>query len=66
LNYFLPTIKLMGKTWVGAKVRKVYDRSPCQRLLDSPDLGDEAKAELVRRYQNYSSNRRFTGQLMRR
>ncbi|MDR1986110.1 MAG: hypothetical protein LBP88_03935 [Treponema sp.] len=56
LNYFLPTIKLMGKTWVGAKVRKVYDRSPCQRLLASPDLGDQAKAELVRR---------FTGQLMR-
>jgi hypothetical protein len=26
LNYFLPTVKLIDKTRVEAKVRKVYDR----------------------------------------
>jgi hypothetical protein len=56
LNYFLPTSKLIDKTRVGAKVRKVYDppRSPYRRLLASPDLGDEAKAELVRRHTSYN------------
>jgi hypothetical protein len=41
---------------VGAKVRKVYDRprSPYRRLLASPDLSDEVKAELSRRYQSYN------------
>jgi hypothetical protein len=56
LNYFLPTVKLIDKTRVGSKVRKVYDTpmSPYQRLLASPDVGDEAKAELRRRYQTYN------------
>jgi hypothetical protein len=67
LNYFLPTVKLIDKTRVGAKVRKVYDqpRNPYQRLLTS----------LMRPRRNWSggikattrscSNRRFTGRLMR-
>jgi hypothetical protein len=52
----LPTIKLIDKTRVGVKVRKVYaqPRSPYQRLLASPDLSDEVKAELIRRYQSYN------------
>jgi hypothetical protein len=56
LNYFLPTAKLIDKTRMGAKVRKVYDkpRSPYQRLLASPDLADEVKAELRRRYELYN------------
>jgi hypothetical protein len=56
LNYFLPTIKLVDKTRVGSKVRKVYDKpvSPYQRLMASPDLSDAAKAELTRRYQSYN------------
>jgi hypothetical protein len=56
LNYFLPTSKLVDKTRVGAKVRKVYDppRSPYRRLLASPDLAEEVKAELSRRYQSYN------------
>ena len=51
LNYF-PTQKLLGKTRVGAKVKKVYDKNiltPYQRLMLSTDLSDEAKAELARR-----------------
>jgi hypothetical protein len=56
LNYFLPTVKLIDKTRVGAKVRKVYDRHRCpyQRLLASPDLSDEARAKLKRRYESYN------------
>ena len=56
LNYFLPVIKLVGKTRVGSRVRKVYDKpaSPYQRLLASPDLSDQVKAELTRRYQGYN------------
>jgi len=52
LNYFIPTQKLLGKTRVGAKVKKVYDKNiltPCQRLMLSTDLSDEVKAELARR-----------------
>ncbi|GHV06338.1 hypothetical protein FACS189485_14710 [Spirochaetia bacterium] len=56
LNYFLPTIKLINKTRVGSKVRKVYDKpmSPYQRLLLSADIPDTVKAELTRRYQRYN------------
>jgi hypothetical protein len=53
-NYFLPAVKLVGKTRVGAKVRKAYGRqqSPCRRLPASPGLSDKVKAELKRRYQS--------------
>jgi hypothetical protein len=56
LNYFLPTVKLIDKQRAGAKVRKIYDKpmSPYQRLMASPDLSGEAKAELKRRYQQYN------------
>ena len=52
LNYFIPTRKLLGKTRVGAKVKKVCDKNilaPCRRLTLSADLPDEVKAELARR-----------------
>jgi len=57
LNYFMPNIKLLKKTRVGSKIKKVYDKnilSPYQRLLASPDLSDEVKAELTRRYKQYN------------
>jgi hypothetical protein len=56
LNYFLPTVKLIDKSRVGSKVRKVYDKpvSPYQRLMASPDLSVTARAELARRYQTYN------------
>jgi hypothetical protein len=52
----MPTLKLISKTRVGSKIKKVYDKkviSPYQRLLSSPDLCDEAKAELARRMKQY-------------
>jgi hypothetical protein len=56
LNFFMPTIKLIGKTRVGTKIKKVYDKkilSPYQRLMVSSDLSEEVKAELDRRYALY-------------
>jgi hypothetical protein len=41
LNYFMPTRKLLSKTRIGCKIKKVYDAkiiSPYQRLLASPDI----------------------------
>jgi hypothetical protein len=56
LNYFMPTVKLVNKTRIGAKVHKVYDKpmSPYQRLMLSADLSEDAKQELTRRYQSYN------------
>jgi hypothetical protein len=57
LNYFLPAMKLIEKVKVGSRVRKVYEkipRSPCQRLLESPDLPGEVKARLTRRFKRYN------------
>jgi len=56
LNYFIPSQKLLSKTRIGAKVKKVYDKdilSPCQRLMASEDVPEEVKAELGRRLALY-------------
>jgi hypothetical protein len=56
LNFFIPTQKLLSKTRVGSKIKKVYDKniiSPYMRLLDSPDLSDEHKAGLARLMEQY-------------
>jgi hypothetical protein len=57
LNFFMPTLKFISKTRVGSKIKKAYDTkviSPYQRLMASPDLCDEAKAELARRFVLYN------------
>ena len=57
LNYFIPTQKLLSKTRVGSKIKKMYDKnvlSPYQRLVASEDLPDEFKEELVKRYKRYN------------
>jgi hypothetical protein len=52
----MPIMKLVDKTRVGAKVRKMYDKpmSPYQRLMAYPKLPDAVRAELTRRYQSYN------------
>jgi len=53
LNFFMPTIKLISKTRVGSRIKKVYDKkalTPYQRLLASPELSEEVKEELIRRH----------------
>jgi hypothetical protein len=51
-NFFLPQMKLIQKTRVGAKVHKRYDgaRTPYQRLLGSEHLSDEQQQALVAGY----------------
>lgn len=50
-NFFCPTLKLQEKLRVGAKTKRKYQtpQTPCQRLLDSPDLTQEQKAALEAR-----------------
>jgi hypothetical protein len=52
----MPTVKLVDKTRVGGKVRKIYDKpvSPYQRLMGHADLPQDVKLELTRRYQSYN------------
>ncbi len=51
LNFYYPSAKIIKKTRIGARVKKVYDapKSPYQRLLESPDLGEDAKMDLRKR-----------------
>jgi len=48
MNFFQPTLKLIGKEQVGGKVRKRYDtaRTPYQRVLECPQVSDETKTQL--------------------
>jgi hypothetical protein len=52
VNFFQPTMKLLSKTRLGAKVHKVYDmaRTPYQRLLESGTLTPAKRAELAATY----------------
>jgi hypothetical protein len=53
LNYFYPTLRLIAKEKLpSGRYKKIYEKEPkppCQRLLASPDINDECKAELLRR-----------------
>ena len=56
LNYFMPNIKLLSKKRVGTKIKKIYDKkviSSYQRLLASPDLAEDVKVELTKRFEQY-------------
>jgi len=52
VNFFQPTMKLIGKTRQGAKVHKEYAtaQTPYQRLLKSGVLNDSPKAKLATIY----------------
>jgi hypothetical protein len=53
LNYWYPTLRLIAKEkQASGRYKKIYEKvpkTPCQRLLESPELGEEYKAELRRR-----------------
>jgi hypothetical protein len=52
-NYWYPSFRLLDKVkQADGRYKKVYEKSPktpCQRLLESPDVSEESKAELMRR-----------------
>jgi hypothetical protein len=52
LNYFYPSMKLMEKTRIGARVKKRYDvpKTPYQRVLDSPHVPTASKAKLRKQF----------------
>jgi hypothetical protein len=52
VNFFQPSMKVVSKERVGAKVKKRYDvaTTPYQRVLDSPQVTDEVKEALQRAY----------------
>ena len=52
VNFWYPSIKITGKERLeNGRYKKTYDapKTPYQRLLESPDLPDDIKAELRRR-----------------
>ena len=53
LNYWYPTLRLIAKEKLpSGRYKKIYEKdpkTPCQRLLESPDVSDECKEELRRR-----------------
>jgi hypothetical protein len=52
-NFFLPALKLLRKTRIGSHLKKEYDapRTPYERVLECPDLSEQAKAILRARYE---------------
>ena len=52
LNFFYPSMKLMEKTRIGARVKKRYDvpKTPYQRVLDSPHIQKADKARLRKQF----------------
>jgi hypothetical protein len=51
LNYYYPSVRLIEKTRIGARVKKIYDdpKPPYLRLLESKDIDESIKAELRKR-----------------
>ena len=54
LNYFYPSQKLLSKTRIGSKVRKIYDhpQSPMDRLLGHPAVDERNKLAMRARRQS--------------
>ena len=49
-NFFIPSVKLVSKTRVGSKIKKVHDKpkTPYQRLIESEHVDDQTKEQLQR------------------
>ncbi|MDR2741865.1 MAG: transposase, partial [Treponema sp.] len=57
-NYWMPSFRLIAKEQqADGRYRKVYEkepRTPYERLMESPDVSEECKAELLRRKAGYN------------
>ncbi len=44
-NFFIPSMKLLRKTRIGARIKKEYDdpKTPYQRLMECPEISEEQK-----------------------
>jgi hypothetical protein len=76
-NFFLPSMKLMGKERIGSRVVKRYDRpkTPYERVLESPETPESVRRQLRRQYRTLNPARldreirrleRALGKLVRR
>ena len=47
-NYFIPSMKILRKTRIGARIKKEYDqpRTPFQRLMECSEITEERKEEI--------------------
>jgi len=47
-NYFVPSMKILRKTRIGARIKKEYDqpRTPFQRLMECPEIAEERKEKI--------------------
>ncbi len=54
VNFFFPSMKIISKQRIDAKVVKKYDaaKTPYRRLMESSDVSEAVKAELCRRKNN--------------
>lgn len=54
LNFYYPSVRIIEKTRIGARVKKVYDnpKPPYLRLLESPDIEESVKKEMRKRASN--------------
>ena len=52
INFFYPSMKLVEKIRIGARVKKRYDvpKTPYQRVLDSTQIEEQAKEKLRRQF----------------
>lgn len=70
VNFFQPTMRLVAKERLGAKVIKRYDqaKTPYQRVLEAPEISASAKQALRALYQtlNPIQLRREPGQRLKR
>lgn len=50
-NFFIPSMKLLRKSRIGARIKKEYDlpKTPYQRLMECPQISEEQKAKLRER-----------------
>jgi hypothetical protein len=55
LNFFIPSVKLIEKSRQGSKIIKKHDhaKTPCQRLLESPDIDPATKRLLQAQFNSY-------------
>jgi len=52
-NFFMPSVKLIHKKRLGAKIIKKYDqpKTPFQRLLESPAISEQTKKNLKKQFE---------------
>lgn len=52
LNFFIPTLKLTRKEYIGSKVKRIYDKAktPYQRVMEHPDISEDTKLNLKSKY----------------